>query len=187
MYCENNCEIMLDKNSIEIISNFEKNNNEDLIFFKMKNGYIATHLRIKKILYMHQIIMNCYGNGKGTKQISVDHIDQNPLNNCYSNLRIANRKIQKQNTKGIKENTKRARKKSARPLPYGISQEMIPKYVVYYKENRRNSKYGYRDFFRIEAQPKLEKSITSTKSMKKTIFEKLEEIKNKIKDLNIDE
>ena len=32
--------------------------------------------------------MECYGNGKGTKSISVDHIDQNPLNNRIENIMI---------------------------------------------------------------------------------------------------
>ena len=30
--------------------------------------------------------------------------------------------------------TKRARKHNARPLPEGLTQEMLPKYVVYYHE-----------------------------------------------------
>lgn len=60
---------------------------------------------------MHQIIMNCYGNGKGTKQISVDNIDQNPLNNCYSNLRIANRKYKNKIQKVLKKIQKEPEKK----------------------------------------------------------------------------
>ena len=56
------------------------------------------------------------------------------LNNKYHNLRITDRKTQEQNSKGIKENTKRERKYNAKPLPDGLTQEMMKKYVVYYSE-----------------------------------------------------
>jgi hypothetical protein len=84
-------------------------------------------------LYIHQIITGCYGNGKGTKNISVDHIDQDPLNNSLENLRIATREEQEKNSKGIKEGTKRERS-SKKDLPDGISYEMFKKYVYYNRE-----------------------------------------------------
>ena len=69
------------------------------------NGYIQTHITYtlgeQKGYYIHQIITNCYGNGKGTKNISVDHIDRNPLNNTSENFRIATQYEQQTNTKGI--------------------------------------------------------------------------------------
>jgi hypothetical protein len=179
MYCENDTEVILDDTAIEKISEFEKQINEELVFYNTKNGYIATHLKCKKCLYIHQIITGCYGNGKGTKNISVDHIDQNPLNNRYTNLRVADRYTQEQNTKGIKEGTKCARKTSAKELPDGITQEMMMKYVVYYKEVYNKQKNLTREFFKIEKHPKLQKIWIGSKSNKISIKDKLE-IANKV-------
>jgi len=33
--------------------------------------------------------MNCYGNGRGTANISVDHVDRDKMNNTMDNLRLA--------------------------------------------------------------------------------------------------
>jgi len=116
MYCEKNTIVTLCEKSLDKIIEYENNQNEGkkITFHKHSNGYI---LSSSKSLFIHQIITGCYGNGKGTKNISVDHIDQNPLNNTIENLRISTRKEQEQNSKGIKEGTKRERKHSAKPLP----------------------------------------------------------------------
>ena len=185
VYCELNTIFKIDQKSIDIINTIEENINKKITFYKHSNNYILSHY---KNLFIHQIITNCYGNGKGTKKISVDHIDQDPLNNCYDNLRIATRKIQEQNTKGIKKNTKRARKKSAMKLPDGLTHEMMPKYVYYSKECLNKEKNKYRDFFRIEKHPNLKilnkKCLSSSKSSKFTIFQKLEQIIQKLKYLD---
>jgi hypothetical protein len=128
--------------------------------------------------------MDCYGNGRGTKTISVDHIDRDPLNNTMDNLRIASRKEQELNSKGIQEGTKRERKRNARKLPESITHEMIPKYVTYYKECYNKEKKLYRDYFRIEKHPKLQKTWATTKSSKYTILEKLEQAKSKLIELD---
>jgi len=172
MYCEKNTLCKLSLESYQTILDYENNNNNSnkLTWHKHSNGYV---LSSNKSLFMHQIIMNCYGNGKGTKNISVDHIDQNPLNNAMENLRIATRKEQEQNTKGIKSGTKRARKTSAKPLPEGINQDMMGKYVVYYDEYVDTEKTKKRYFFKVEKHPKLEKIWIGTKSNKISILEKL--------------
>jgi hypothetical protein len=126
MYCEKDTICILCEKSYKILKEFEKNKKCKNTWFKLKNGYIISS---PSDLYIHQIITNYYGNGKGTKNFSVDHIDRNPLNNSFDNLRIANRKEQENNSKGIMKNTKRAKSKNSHPLPEGIKQDMLPKYV----------------------------------------------------------
>ena len=185
MFCEPNDICILDKLSYEKIIQYEKefNNNNKLTFYKYhKSKYICC----SDNLYIHQIITGCYGNGKGTSNISVDHIDQNPLNNRYDNLRIATRKEQEQNSKGIKYNTKRERKHNARNLPEGITQDMLKKYVVYYKECYNKEKNLWREFFKVEKHPKLDKHLIGSKSEKILIKDKLNEANKIVEDLDND-
>ena len=132
--CTNNVIVKLCPESYQKILIFEEehNNGKKLTFYQMTNGYVCSTSK----LYIHQIITGCYGNGKGTKEISVDHKDRNPLNNTMQNLRIATREEQEQNSKGIAPNTKRERKTSAQKLPADISHEMMKKYVYYCHEWR---------------------------------------------------
>ena len=192
MYCESDTFVKLCKESYTKILHFEKNNNSNkkMTWFKMENNYIACKLESKKQLYMHQVIMDYYGNGKGTgnktddmEHLSVDHIDQDPTNNMMSNLRLATRTDQEMNSKGIKPDTKRNRKHNAKPLPDGLTHDMMPKYVVYYSECYNKENNLFREFFKIEKHPKLDKIWTSSKSNKMTILEKLESAKSMINTL----
>lgn len=169
MYCENDTLVKLDNISYQKILDFEieKNDNKKLIFYKTSNGYISSNLKI----YMHQIITNCYGNGQGTATISVDHIDRDPFNNCYNNLRIATMEEQRLNTTGTSDDdTRRRRKYNAQDLPEGITEDMIKKYVNYYKEKLSDTKY--REFFKVE-HPLLEKPWIGTKKENVSIIDKL--------------
>jgi len=181
MYCEKNTLCKLCPISYQKIIDYEylSNNGKKITWYKHQNGYIMCNIN----LYIHQIISGCYGNGKGTLNISVDHIDQDPLNNTWNNLRIATRKEQEQNTKGIKDGTKRERKHNAKELPNGITQDMMKKYVVYYQEWLDKEHTKEREFFKIEKHPKLDKPWTTTKSNKVTIFEKLAQANKVIDDL----
>lgn len=175
MYCEKETIIKLCPLSYQKILDFEKEHNEGkkITFFKHCNGYI---LCSNKSLFIHQIITGCYGNDKGTKNISVHHIDQDPLNNSWENLRISTKEEKQQNSK---EETIRARKTSAKPLPEGITKEMFRKYVVYYHEWLNPEKTRSREYFKIEKHPKSDKNIIGTKSNKVSILDKLSQI-NKI-------
>jgi hypothetical protein len=181
MYCEKDTICKLCPISYQKILDFEQNmnNGDKITWFKAKNGYIVGTNK----LYVHQIITDCYGNGKGTNKISVDHIDRNPLNNTYHNLRIATREEQEQNSKGIMNGTKRERKCNAKELPEGITQDMMKKYVVYYHEYLNAEKTRSREFFKIEKHPKLSKIWIGIKSNKISIQDKLTQANKIINDL----
>jgi hypothetical protein len=182
MLCTNDDVCILCPKSYEKIQEFEKNTNDGkkLTFYKHSNGYVLCSYNS---LYIHQIIMDFHGNGQGTKNESVDHIDQNPLNNSFENLRIATRLEQEQNSKGIKEGTKRERKHNAKSLPDGITQDMMRKYVVYYEECYNKEKDLHREFFKVERHPRLDKHWMSSKSGKITILEKLGQANKIVDDL----
>jgi hypothetical protein len=179
MYCEKNTICKLCPISYQKILDYEYKNNIKITWFKTVNGYIAGNNK----LFIHQIIKECYGNGKGTKFISVDHIDQDPLNNSWENLRIATRKEQEQNSKGIKDGAKRERKHNAKDLPEEIEQNMMKKYVVYYHEWLNKDRTKSREFFKVEKHPKLDKPWITTKSGNMTIQEKLREANKVVEDL----
>jgi hypothetical protein len=182
MYCEKDTIIKLCQKSLDKIVEYEnlKNEGKNLTFFKLQNGYIMA----SNNLYIHQIITGCYGNGQGTLNVSVDHIDQDPLNNSWENLRIATRKEQEQNSKGIKPETKRERKHSAKQLPEGITQNMLKKYVVYYKDYADKEKKRLREYFKIECHPKLSKIWIGTKANNISIQDKLIQANKFVDDLD---
>jgi hypothetical protein len=182
MYCEKNIIIKLCSISYQKILDYELkiNNGNKITWFKLQSGYILSNIK----LYVHQIITGCYGNGKGTKNISVDHIDQDPLNNTFENLRIATREEQEQNSKGIKPGTVRERS-SKKDLPEGIVYSMMRKHVYYNNEFYNKEKTKVREFFRVE-HPKLDKSWATSKSEKVSILEKLEKANKVVDDLEND-
>ena len=185
MLCNQNKVCKICPISLKKIIDYEKklNNNKKIIWsYHLGNGYIIGNNN----LYIHQVIMDCYGNGSGTKNISVDHIDRDPLNNRFDNLRIASRIEQENNSKGIQEGTKRERKHNAQPLPEGITQDMLKKYVVYYRECYNKDKQLFREFFRVESHPKQTKEWIGTKSEKVTILDKLKAANLYVTQLNSD-
>lgn len=180
MYCEKDTIVKLCQTSLDKITEYENNHvGNKITFFRHINGYICSTTK----LFIHQIITGCYGNGKGTSNVSVDHIDQDPLNNAWENLRIASRKQQEQNSKGIKPGTKRERKENAQKLPHGLTHDMLKKYVVYYKDYADKEKTILREYFRVEKHPKMDKIWSTSKSNKLSIQEKLEQANKVVDDL----
>jgi hypothetical protein len=118
--------------------------------------------------------------------ISVDHIDRDPLNNCFDNLKVATREEQEANTKSA-DGERRERKHNAKPLPDGITNDMMKKYIVYYKECYNKEKQLYREFFKIEKHPKLEKPWIGSKSNAISITAKLKVANDMVDELNKEE
>jgi|694.fasta_scaffold20876_8 hypothetical protein len=177
MYCEPGAICILCRESYQKIIQFEKeyNNNQKLCFSK-KTG--TNYIRTPNSLYIHQIIMNWYGHGSGTANLSVDHIDRNPLNNTLENLRIATGEQQRENAKGNLPNTKKDRQHQARKLPEGIKQEDMPRYVNYNVNCYGKKNEFLREFFRIENHPTLNGKVwSSTTKQSVSIQDKLNETK----------
>lgn len=149
------------------------------IWYVHPNGYIATTLRINekcKQYYLHQVIMDVHDEDLTNFEKTVDHINQDKLDNRRENLRLVSMAVQNANR------DKPERRKDACELPAGLTQTDLPKYVVYRKEQLDENKY--REYFYIENHPKLENRWETTKSNKVGIREKLKLAKLKLQQLD---
>lgn len=82
-------------------------------------------------------------------------------------------------------NDKRERKHTAQTLPPGITHNMMKKFVVYYREMMylKNGKRMPREYFKVESHPRLKKPWVSSKSVKISIIEKLNDANQVVDDL----
>jgi hypothetical protein len=142
-----------------------------------QNGYTVGKIDGKS-LYLHQYLLNHYGHGKG--QLSIDHINQNKLDNRLENLRIVDQSTQNKNRGKV------ARHSNAQKLPDLISNVEFPKHVYYYSEilNKDTEQEFFRDYIRIENHPNQKKNISSSKSIKISILDKFREACAIIKELD---
>jgi hypothetical protein len=149
----------------KITWNMQKNktaNNRDAFYVRSNiNG---------TTICLHQYLLGHYG--KGSANITVDHIDRNPLNNRRHNLRLASKSEQRFNT------SKATRRKDAQPLPEGIP--TLPKYVGYTRYKRRNT---FIDYFFIKRHPSNIR-WQSTSSQDVSAYDKFEQTIAKLNELD---
>lgn len=138
-------------------------------------NYVGSTLyidKIKKELYLHNLVMDRLTfEGKGQIE-TVDHINRNPLDNRKKNLRIVS-----QSEQNLNQKTKERRIQFPEDFP--IKANDIPKHIWYVKANG-----GHGDRFAIEFKTEnLLWKGTSSKKIK--IEDKLFEAKEKLKEFYI--
>jgi hypothetical protein len=176
MFCKPNSFTLIDK---ETWNTLQKEETRNQTWYLAPVGYITRTVKegdTFPFTYLHQFILGHYGQGKGKQ--SVDHTNQNKLDNRSSNLRIVCQGEQNKNRGKV------SRHQSAKELPKEIT-EPLPKFCVYYKECYNKEKDLWREFFTIEGHPKQEgKRKATTKSAKVTILDKLKEAKEILAELD---
>jgi hypothetical protein len=169
MYCKPNHITLIDKDIWEELTTKYKSS---ISWYLGSQGYIARTVKEtddNPYLTLHQFVTKHIGQGKGKQ--SVDHINQNKLDNRLANLRIVGQGEQNANRGKV------TRHKKAKELPKEIT-EPLPKFCVYYKECFNKEKGLWREFFTIEGHPKQEgKRKATSKSGKVNILDKLKEAK----------
>lgn len=150
------------------------------------NNYVVIEMEKNKKIALHAFLMNHSGNGKG--QDSVDHINQDKLDNRLCNLRITTQSIQNSNRPYEKQEDSKYNLYKPESMKHI---ERLPRHVTYYTENRKtNDKITVRDYFVLEhpSCPEYGKKnrIISSKSMSISAIDKYNFILEKMKELKID-
>lgn len=104
----------------------------------MSNGYPGTHTTEtggeRSMMTLHSFLMGHRGHGVSAGRILVQHINKDRLDNRMANLRLVNQRQQNL----LRPKCRRQRR--ARPLPDGIVQSDMPKYVCYVEDVLRKKK-----------------------------------------------
>jgi hypothetical protein len=146
-------------------------------WYKTTRDYIVSNITLdngdRKLLLLHNFILNRITfPGKGVTE-SVDHINRNHFDNRKENLRIIS-----QSEQNLNQN-KKIRNIVQLPEDSGLSPEDIPKHIWYVKPNG-----GHGDRFAIEL--KTENIVWKTSSSKMvSLKEKLNQAKEKLQELYI--
>jgi hypothetical protein len=182
MYCGNNIYTYFSVEDFKEVIN-PKEDHYPSWYLHSGTGYITTRKypnSESNMNYLHQVICKKHNEKKYVTQ-SVDHINRNKLDNRKENLRFASQSLQNSNRDKCK------RKVDAKPLPDGLTQNDLPKYVIYYKEKYGINKDKVREWFNIEKHPKQEgrKRWSTSKAMSISIRDKLDLIKEKLEELNL--
>ena len=175
---------VMGENNEETFTNFSLEDINKVLKFKdvrpcwfvIHNGYVSTTIK-QKHTYLHQLIMDVHDKDLTDMKETVDHINNDKLDNRKENLRLVNMSIQNANK------PKAERRKDACDLPDGLVQKDLPKYVSYRKEILDKETGKSREFFIIDNHPKLDKIWETTKSNKILLLAKLESAKLKLKEL----
>jgi len=180
MHIKDNIYTKISKRDINKVLTFDNNNSK--INFRptwrlFQNGYVCCTINNgekQKVYYLHQLIMDVHNEDLTSFEKTVDHINQDKLDNRRTNLRLVNMSVQNANR------DKQTRRKDACELPNGIQQTDMPKYVVYRKEFMDDEKTKYREYFYICNHPNCDKRWDTTKSSSVSIHEKLNQAKLKL-------
>jgi hypothetical protein len=150
------------------------------------NNYVVIENGNDSKIALHAFLMNHFGNGKG--QDSVDHINQDKLDNRLCNLRITTQSVQNSNRPYERNKNSKFNKNK----PIGMEHiERLPRHVEYNTEERKNKeKNTTREFFILKHSkcPIYGKynMIVSSKSNSLTAIDKYNFILEKMKELDIE-
>jgi hypothetical protein len=195
VHCNKNYFTFIDIESLEILKKFTTSWYIDL------QGYVTTNLskdsnpienfEIKNKnnpIHLHAVLLNHFGNGKEKGALSVDHINQDKLDNRLCNLRITTQSVQNSN----RPYERNKDSKFYTNKPNGMEHiDRLPRYLEYYTENRKlKDTITIREYFKL-VHPKCpaygkQNVIVSSKSNSVNAIDKYNFILDKMKELDIE-